>query len=276
MNMLASLNILRSIIRIGGLLVEKAWKKLLILGILLLSSSLIIIIYGARSSSPAFSTPDKGLIGYWKFDEGEGDVAFDETGNQSDGILLCDREKCSPPRWDRGRIGYALQFDGLDDLVRISNSELYNLATSDFSLTAWIKVNQASNALIVGKGTWGYESYGLWLRASAGRIEGEIKGQNPPGLLYQVTSEVVTDGNWHFIAATFDRDGYGVMYTDGVPTERLAIGPLATDDISNGAPLLIGQGSPGAFNGLIDEVRIYNRALSEEEVKALYRQVRSK
>ena len=79
----------------------------------------------------------QGLVGYWPFDEGSGNIAKDYSGNGNDGTLV------NGPTWTTGKVGGALSFDGVDDYVRVINSASIN--TSLTTVLAFIKYNSVSN-----------------------------------------------------------------------------------------------------------------------------------
>ena len=198
--------------------------------------------------------PDRRVIAHWKLDETEGFIAQDNTG-EHDGTLYGD------PVWQAadGKRKGALQFDGIDDYV--STDFVLNPADGPFSVFAWIKggapgqavISQTSNADGVN-----------WLSAdaSAGNLMTELRNiagrvVGPP--LWSQT--VITDGHWHRVGFVWDGSNR-ILYADGAE--------VATDTQtglgSSAGGLYIGAGNnlePGSFfSGLIDDVRIYDRAIT--------------
>jgi hypothetical protein len=74
---------------------------------------------------------EEGLVGYWSFDEGEGTIAHDYSGNSNDGTIY-------GATWVDGKVGKALSFDGVDDYVRVNDSSNFDI-TDAITIEAWIK-----------------------------------------------------------------------------------------------------------------------------------------
>jgi N-acetylneuraminic acid mutarotase len=194
---------------------------------------------------------DPTLMAHWAFDETAGDVAYDSRGT-NDGILL------GEPVWESqgGMVNGALGFDGSDDSMATSEDVL-NPAAGPFSIVAWIKGGAAGQVIAseVDDADW------LVIDALTGTLATELtppagRASVPP----LVSDWIVTDGFWHRIAFVWD-GGNRSLYVDGVPAAMDEQEGLAGSD----GGLYIGCGadqSPGSFfSGLIDEVRIYNRAV---------------
>jgi len=191
-----------------------------------------------------------GALAYWKLDEAEGDIAQD-SANDNDGSVHGD------PTWqfEGGMVDGVLQLDGIDDYV--STPFVLNPADGKFSVFAWIKGGAPGQAVLsqMGGAKW------LCADPSEGNLMTELKGTGrivPPPL---VSEFVITDGNWHRIGLVWD-GSFRTLYVDAVAVAEDEQDNLAGSD--NG--LYIGAGKamePGSFwSGLIDDVRIYNRAVS--------------
>ena len=200
-----------------------------------------------------------GLVGWWKFDEGSGTVAYDSSGNGNDGNLT------NGPTWITGKIGGALSFDGVDDVII---APLPNLNTSNISTSqsAWIKTGSSNTKLVIStkriKETYGWPT--LMLRYGKGSIEMDKSSDRESF----TGTQSVNDNAWHFICGVKDQNKYSI-YVDG------SLSKSGTNTHSYSANDSIWIGNHGAWNeggfvGLIDDVRIYDRALSAEEVQALY------
>ena len=218
----------------------------------------VVSVSGVYSlNQQSLGTLDQGLMAYWPFDEGEGDIIFDETGNGNDAGLY-------GPEWTEGKRSFALRFDGVDDNVMIPHSASL-MPTDAITLAAWVKIEGPAEGHygIIGKS--GYRSgYRLLIHGTTKKVVFQLTGEKG----YSVwSSTAVTDDQWHFIVATYDGSKMK-LYIDGVkdPSEKERQGPL---DVNTNSVMI---GKPQyAFNGLIDEVRIYHRALSEREIKGLFR-----
>ncbi len=196
------------------------------------------------------------LLAYWKLDETEGSITYDSAG-ENDAYLIGD------PLWQPagGIVDGAIQLDGVDDCV-ISDTVL-NPAERSFSVFAWIKGGAPGQVIL------SQESGVNWLVADAvdGALKTDLrtpakKGRIPiPAGPPLICPTVVTDGDWHRVG--FVRDGSDrILYVDDIEVAR----DTATNLESASGGLYIGAGSdlePGAFwSGLIDDVRIYNRAVT--------------
>ena len=195
------------------------------------------------------------LIAYWKLDEPEGTMALDSAG-EYDGTIH------GEPLWqpDAGIVAGALQLDGIDDYVSIPY--IISPANGDFSVFAWIKDGVPGQVVLsqVGGVNW------LMADPVDGALRTDLKepeelGRDPipPGPPL-TSSIIVTNGEWHRVA--FVRDGVNrILYVDDMEVVRDTAASL---EAASGG-LCIGAGSglePGTFwLGLIDDVRIYNRAV---------------
>jgi len=196
------------------------------------------------------------LVGYWKFDEGSGTTAYDSSGNGLDGTLNGD------PQWVEGHLGGALDFDG-DDAVEIPHNPLLSI-TDEITISAWtyMRGNASGELAIVSKGGWAANDLPYELTETPGGV-----------IFWQFYDDVGRDTcspdsppveEWHHIAATYDGQIFK-CYIDGELAEEWAYAGTMPE---NTASVTIGQRSRGGtyFNGIIDEVAIYDRALSEEEI----------
>jgi N-acetylneuraminic acid mutarotase len=197
----------------------------------------------------SFNTAEPGLVGLWKLDETEGDIAYDSAGD-NDGTLY------GEPLWQPtgGQIDGALQFDGIDDYV--SADLMLPRADAKFSVFAWIKGG------IPGQVVFSQAAVSDWLGADTtnGSLMTELRFPFKPSRRALQSQVVITDGNWHRIGLVWDGSNR-ILYVDDVQ--------VASDTYDKGylfGGLQIGAGKnldPGTFwFGLIDDVRIYNRAVT--------------
>jgi hypothetical protein len=207
-------------------------------------------------------------IAHWKFDEGEGSIAYDSAGN-NDGTLT------NGPTWTASGINGSLIFDGADDYVEIANDEVFDIADK-LSLSAWIRPN-GFDSRILSKWRSGNLAYILGLLpdgelffAFSSDCSWDSGGNGPDG--WQVNSiQTVDIGTWSHCAAVHDESTIRV-YVNGDETIRTSVSASICTAGSEGVKIGIDGDGYGPFNGLIDEVRIYDRALSAEDVRQLYRE----
>ena len=223
---------------------------------------LAICAYFICATSPTLAGVQvQHLVGVWLFDEGKDDIAQDASGNGHDGELM---ETVS---WvEEGRFGSALEFHSGEDMVRVEHSDDLTLQT--FTIMAWIKTSSAGTGeALIHKQTGSPDrNYILnirgddWARASF-RSAGADANENCDG------TTNVHDDEWHHIAATYDQKNLKV-YVDGELDGELSV--LGEEPQTNEEPLLFGHaGGTGGwrYTGLMDEVAVYNIALSEDEIR---------
>jgi len=205
--------------------------------------------------------PPPALVGHWKFDDGEGTVAVDSSGNGNDGILMGD------PQWTEGKIGGALDFDGDGDYVDCGNDTIFDL-TDAFSLTVWInwRTPTVDWQTVIAKGD---NAWRLAKGADTQTMDFGFTDGGPRGWLAVRTASDVPLGEWHHVTATIDTIEGAKIYLDGVlDGTNPDIGGITVGDY----PVFIGDNSQqtGRFwDGLIDDVRIYDGVLTEEEIQAV-------
>ena len=221
----------------------------------------------AWQTTSVFGTAElAGLIAQWTFDESTGSVAADSSGNGNEGTLQ------GNPTWQpsAGKSGGALLFDGDGDYVKVGNESKFDF-TGQVTVAVWIKVNQFDKEwqAIVTKGD---SAWRLQRHQGTGALEFactglQIPDGSPYGGLYG--NKAVNDGKWHYATGVYDGEKM-FLYIDGiVDASQPASGAIATND----QPVFIGENSEMKerfWNGLIDDVRVYNYALSEGQIKAFY------
>ena len=208
-----------------------------------------------------------GLVGYWSFNEGKGTTVNDESGCGNDGTI-------HEATWTTGRDGNALNFDGMDDYVEIIDNDSLDL-TTNISMCAWINASSfqySGNPRIICKYMHPYSGYSLNIDADDTDhnllFEFRDINSNWHGA-HGVTS--LNDEKWHHVVGTFD--GITIkVYVDGVLENTVDNASFVIK--TNNDSLRFGQ-TPNVpeneiFKGIIDEVYIYNRSLSEEEIMYLY------
>jgi hypothetical protein len=210
-----------------------------------------------------------GLVGWWPFDETEGLVAPDAAGT-NEGRLV----GFNTPRWPRGELGRALEFNGDSaNKVVIANAPALNPA-SQISLSAWIYSNTEERRhpeTIISKGAGSDTQYSLAIERG-GRIRFTL-GES------SLSSEKrIVPHTWTHVLASFDGETMR-LYLDG-QVDRKSLerrGPIAVTDsevligsASNATELASVELPPATFNGLLDDVRIYSVGLNFASVASLY------
>jgi len=217
-----------------------------------------------------YSDPDSRLLAWWTFDDQTGGLAGDSSGSGHDGEVL--GAAWSPD----GRLDGALRFDG-DDAVVDDDGEDYINGLSGLTVAMWIRADAVETDYgIFTAGTPG-GSEGLWLQHSAAAAHGQestfsafLSTDAGSGAIEGPAGAQLAD--WQHVALTWTAGGSMSLYLDGVAQElSYDSGPLA-GTIAGATQVLVGMAASGAaagWQGLIDDVRIYERELSGEEIDAL-------
>jgi len=205
-----------------------------------------------------------GLVGWWQFEKVADGAVLDSSGKGHD---------ASAPEGSRsntllaeGRIGKALLLDGTVSLRVVGFKGI--TGTGPRTVSTWIRTKSSSGKIV----SWGANEPGqIW---NLGYIRRRIGVSPKGGYLYM--NEPTDDGEWHHIAIVVNEASPPnlhddvTLYKDGEPAAIHDIGLLDLWPINTGkeSDVTIGSG----FEGLMDDLRIYGRALSEEEIRALFQQ----
>jgi hypothetical protein len=214
-----------------------------------------------------------GLVLWLPMDEGSGTIAYDYSGYGNNGTLYSGYTICSNPptsgcpTWVDGKIGKALSFDGVNDYVRISESPSLKI-TRAITIEAWVYPTKVADLWqqIVGKrDANNIGGYLLQLTASNRFIFYIYSG----GWRWIYATTLPANNTWFHVLGTFDGSSLKIYVNGNLEGTIPFSGTIndVTSDVSIGNSY---AGSSEYFNGIVDEVRIYNRALSEEEIKELY------
>jgi hypothetical protein len=218
-------------------------------------------------SAPVPPTPS-GTIAHWPFDETTGTIAPDVSGNNYTATLM------NGPTWTVGRVNRSLAFDGINDVVTAPQSSTFN--AFPLTIAAWIKTTSATGLVgIVNKYVAGsFNGYNLFMRNGA-LCAWYLRGRSNyvyDGSRCTLKTTGYNDNRWHHVAYVVEAAG-ARLYVDGVLRKSRAwTGPAGVSTTTQ--RLQIGR-YPGAsdnvefFPGSVDDVRIYNRALTVSEIAAL-------
>jgi hypothetical protein len=197
------------------------------------------------------------LVGYWRFDEGAGNIAYDSSGYGNDGTLN------GNPKWVAGYFGTALEFDGSDDWIDCGNDPSLDL--TKWTITFWLKVNQNKNYNgFVIKGLDAAENYEV-LGFEDGSFHFPITHTDGSRTYINTDTGVIITGEWAHFAYSYDSAEGRRFYKNG---------NLIFQDTDSGTPkastesLTIGNEQPMSrfVNGVMDDIRIYNHVMSKPEI----------
>jgi glucose/arabinose dehydrogenase/fibronectin type 3 domain-containing protein len=200
--------------------------------------------------------PPPGLVGAWSFNEGIGTTAADASGNGNTGTV-------NAATWTtQGRFDGALSFDGLSSTVRVPNAASLNF-TSAMTVSAWIRPAATQNdwKTVLQRQN---DAWFLNASTSAGPLRPGFGGTFGSSTDYVAGPTASPVGAWTHLAATYDGSTIRLFVNGTQVASRAESG--AIQSVTN--PLWIGGNQPYGeyFNGLIDEVRVYNRALPQSEI----------
>jgi hypothetical protein len=206
---------------------------------------------------------DSLAMPYWKLDEETGNIAHDSLGVHNGTVH-------GEPLWQPtgGIIDGALQFDGTDDYI--STDFILDPSLGTFSVFAWVKGGEPGQVIITQ--LTGAGNIWLGLDDSSGAL---MTGLVPPSSGWTakkplVSESTVSDGQWHHLGFVWD-GSYRILYADGIEVAKdtAAQNPLksATGGLYISAGKTLSEST--FFSGLIDDVHIYNVALSAEKIEAL-------
>jgi len=226
------------------------------------------------SSSPAtvktaLSKPPNnlGLIGYWSFNEGTSTIATDFSGNGNTATMTNMDNPATPTSgWTYGKLGKALNFDGTNDYVSIPSDPRQN--ATRFTVSAWVKVKNYTNYnTILEKGDGCIRNYNTYVSQTSGKAV-VVLTQGSCVFRSVTSNATIPIDIWTHIVGTYDGENINV-YINGVFDNST---PVTGDPDTLSHLICIGCGEPtyDFMSGAIDEVRLYNRALSSSEVAALY------
>jgi len=242
-----------------------------------LTADEIDAIYSAGSAGKcALSQPQARAIAHWKFDETSGAIAHDSTGPYNGTLSTGGAAFVSG-----GVSGGALLLNKTNNgFVNMGN--VLGLGNTDFSIVAWIKMSAgdiSDTAILSKHAAYSRNGYlldvnkvGVFVDNKASFIEG---GSGFAAYTIEetpISTTSVNDGNWHQVVATFQTGGVRSIYVDGAPAENTK---LSQPFNQNSVAFLVGgvnyEGVPTSrFDGLIDEVQIYNYALVGSDVDFLF------
>ncbi len=217
------------------------------------------------------SNVSAGLLAHWEFDESSGTTARDSSGHGHDGTLRGD------PQWAAGIIGSgALSLDGTDGLVEVPHGTSLNL-TDALTITAWVKLHNLSTYFFIvckqpsGTARDNYPgNYEFRTEANTGALQfGHQQTQGEQYTFYTSGTRIIAE-QWYHVAVAFTKAGQVEFYVDGAAAGSSA--QSTNFGVLNNEPVRIGGRKDGYsfFNGLLDDIRVYDRALSAAQIQKLY------
>jgi hypothetical protein len=217
---------------------------------------------------------DTSLKGYWSFNGSDisGTTAYDRSGNANTGTLT------NGPTPAIGKLGQALSFDGVDDYATTPDSDTLDvLDSTNFSLSGWFSRNTfTTDDTIIAKSNGQASSdtgYNAYIDDTTDKLTFVANDGTDQYKIESVSTFTAT--GWHHFTLVWDdaSSANTKLYIDGTSEAATTTGTFANvNSLANALTFRIGAESDNGnpFDGKIDEVRVYNRALSSTEVSALY------
>jgi hypothetical protein len=231
-------------------------KRYLLIGVVMLFVAGMLVTQSHAKIDP------KTIVGLWLFDEGSGKIAKDSSGNGNDGTL-------EGPNWVDGKFGKALIFNGASDYVDTGNDPITDtVKTNILSISAWIKKTAKTSKMLVAirRSPGGYIlGVGILGTATANQIK-----MTKFGVVDIYLGDFPQDTDWHHLVGVWNEKGQTV-YVDGAFNGNSA--DVANFSSASTGKLLIGgdTGDQGFADGTIDDVGIFNVALTENDVNDIYK-----
>ncbi len=201
---------------------------------------------------------EDALLGVWLFDENSGITAEDASGNGYTGKIV-------GATWVQGQIGTALEFNGDGNIVEIPHDNVFDLTT--YTISAWIKTTSNGKwQTVIGKEpVLGHpRNYGVFVAGDTGLLGVNYTTAGNWNTAFSKT--VAADGKWHHVAATYDGKVLRAYMDGAIEGETKTEVPPD----HNTEPIRIGRWGAvrGDFmEGIIDEVALFNAALTEDEIQ---------
>ena len=211
-----------------------------------------------------------GLVGYWEMDEaswnGTAGEVIDSSGNGNNGTSSNGANTTSTAKF-----GMAGSFDGTDDYVDVGSNSSLTFDNSDFTVSAWIKANGRINKRVIHRRQYSNGmGYGITIYGDAYNkniIKFFVRDNN--GAQVCVNSNKLDDDRWYFITGVFRRGSIISLYINGVLHDSDNASTI-TGNLGGNRDLYLGGISGASFFGLIDDVKIYNKARTAEQIRRDY------
>ena len=236
---------------------NKTWVKIFTINPLVEDTNVIL-------DPKSLGVSRNSLVAEWHFDEGSGNIAYDTSGYGND----ADFSGVSSPAWVSGKSGSALEFDGINDYVTTPTlTPIHGVPINDFTFVAWVKYNSDTGTI-----QQIFESH-VGVLGNEIRLEGdfpflEFTITDDSGVVHTISTSLSSLNTWYLIVATYNGT-HQKLYVNGAE--------VASATWSNNftliLPIILGRDYEIAaqhFHGVMDEVQVFARALTPDEILNLY------
>jgi hypothetical protein len=213
---------------------------------------------------------EAGLVGHWRLNETSGAVAYDSSGNANHGTVF------GNPQWVAGKVGGGLDMDGTDDYVALPIGSLIGSLTNS-TFATWVNFSNDGGGWQRMFDFGSDMTYNMFLTPRTGtdgpmRFAITISGG---GAEERATAPFTLPSGWHHMAVTINADDAAIrLFLDGVAVADNAAATLTPSDLGNTTQNWLGRSQYPAdayFDGALDDFRVYDRVLSDQEVRELFR-----
>lgn len=199
---------------------------------------------------------DPDLVAWWSFDGGSGTIARDYSGNGNDGIIN------GGAQWVRGKLGNAMHFNGVDAWVQAPSIPLNNRS---FTITMWVApVLHTDQVLISQTQTRAMDTSTYCRIYREGRVRMGFRGND-----LDTSHGIINGSSWVHLAFRYDDDKKTREIYINAKREAMETDSIAS--LASNGDTIIGSwgGKTQYFKGIIDDTRIYNRVLTQDEIRSL-------
>ena|GEM_PF-646076 len=240
--------------------------------------------YALSSSQVAWNFNRGKPVASYDFDECSGNTLHDLMYGNNGTITIgasgsqtsagtCSTSSTAWGNGATGKFNSSLNFDGTDDEVNMGDQSILDFGTSDFTVSAWIKTTQTGTVykpVVAAKGGYGQPGFRAEILTN-GRMYYRIS-DNVSGNETSLGTKVLNDGIWHHVVWVFDRDSLVTGYVDGVVVGSNSISSYQGSIDTTSNFYLARNNGGNNFGGQLDDVEIFNYALTSQQVKNVMNQ----
>jgi len=209
-----------------------------------------------------YALRDDSCVLHLPMNEGSGSIVYDHSRYGNNGQIV-------GANWTQGKFGWALSFDGVDDYVNIGNTSSLQLSNS-WSVSVWFLVRSLPHNSGIIEKNWRYNTpkrFAMWISRNERFLAFDVSRSDNVRIDAHTSANLIEFGKWYHAVAVYDGANIYLYVNENLEATS-SPGVIGKLDVGN---LVVGYAAASeVIDGLIDEVRIYNRALSEEEIKSLY------
>ena len=230
---------------------------------------------GFITKAPSYLGLTQGLVGSWSFNgpDMSGNTATDRSGQGNNGTLT------NGPKRGIGKIGQALEFDGVNDYVDAGDPASLDV-TGSLTISTWVKADAFPNGddnYILTKTTSPTGNIAYKLTATIDNAVEQfyfLVSSNGSTVAQRYTATTIAANTRYHVVGVFDATAQTLsIYLNGSLNNGTLDGTVPSSIVDSSGTVKVGTltgASNRSFDGLIDEVRVYNRALTADEIKRLY------